>query len=248
MKISELPTLCSDLYKDQSTWKNNCKKTLFENHDKIEKLLKKSSVFDIWSACLPGNKIAEKLLPEMYIDAYSSINFSSISFYKYAYMCLRSELETGLRFLFFYHHPIEFEWWLNGSEWYFKQNKGQVWGDNYYYFYNIGKIKEFESKCRSHLRLVSEPQLMRKEYSKLSQYTHSGAQHFQTEYTRLTPTYDVAKFSQWYNIYETIQCYLNILFLFGLYNDLMPSKKEEYKKITDLTINRKYKGTVESFF
>ena len=245
-KIDDLPTLVKDMYKTQTDWRNkNYKKTLLNHSSQIENIFETFGVFDEWFSCLHNDDVAMKLLPEMYFDAYASITYSCFAMYKYAYMCLRSELETALRLIFFSNHHVEFNWWLKNTHWYMKRNPDQVWGRDYTYFTLLDKVKEFDGECEENDQLFRGSENIRRVYARLSRYIHSGADFFQTEPYRLSPNYNLGKVNQWSDMWKRVQCYINILLLLS-YIHIIKDSNDSYNKIIELSISDNYKGILRN--
>ena len=132
-----------EIVQTQNKWANKNIKETRKSHDKeLSELFHKIDVLDIWSNNLHQNIIAEKLIKEIWMDAYISILLAIRGLYKYSNICLRSELETSLRLVYFFTHPIEYNWWLNGNDWFRKQD---VWGEGYKYFEELDKVKDFDN-------------------------------------------------------------------------------------------------------
>jgi len=246
-RISDLPTETKTTHESQSKWRRkNWQKTLKEHKKDIEKLLKKISLFDIWSTRLQQNHVAIKLIPEIFMDAYISIHFSGYGLYKYAYMCLRSELEIVLRLVFFSTHPVEFKWWSDENEWYRDNVAGDVWGRGYLYFEQLDNIKEFEKSCDDKKKLFAGKKLgIRGVYKTLSKFIHSGAGHFQTRADRVSPKYDSHEFGKWYRIYEEVQTYIHIIFALGFADNFKAMNSTQRNKIFDTGMDSYYKGKLK---
>lgn len=244
-----LPELTGRMYDNQKKWQSKIyQKTLAKHFSEIESLLKKMNLFDIWSNCLQEDNVANKLIPEMYIDAYASISFACFGFYKYAYMCLRSELETALNLIFFSKHPVEFDWWLGGSDWYKELTGGShVWGKGYAYFIKLPNFKKFERKCKEHLKLFKGKGNIGKEYRRLSEFIHSGASFFQTGPERISPEYNVGKFKQWCSEWKNVQNYVNTILVIEFGDELKSINVENCKPIVNLGVEKPYRTILKEF-
>jgi len=235
MKSKKLPRLTEEMHKAYIKWSsNNFDKTLSKHSKETEKMINKISAFDLWSDCLHDNNAAKKLIPEIFWDAYMSIIFSTLSLYKYAYMCLRSQLETTLRLVYFSSHPIEFNWWQEENKWYKgKLIINRVWGKGYDYFENLEFIKLFENKCRKDMQLFANGNKLRKLYQNLSQYVHSSARSLQTAATRLSPKYKISEFNKWKKSFSDLHEYINIIFIltfFSFFKKMTNAGKNEIVK------------------
>lgn len=245
---ASLPELTGKMYDNQKKWQSKIyQKTLAKNVSEIESLLEKMNLFDIWSNCLQDN-VAKKLVPEMYIDAYTSISFACFGFYKYAYMCLRSELETALNLVFFSKHPVEFGWWLGDSDWYKEMTGGShSWGRGYAYFIKLPNFGIFEKNCKEHLRLFEGKENVGKEYRRLSEFIHSGASFFQTGPERISPEYKVGKFKQWCSEWKNVQNLVNIILAVEFKDNLKSTAGQNCEPIVNLGIEKPYRAILKGF-
>jgi len=233
-RIEDLPDLLKTTHESQDNWrKSNWEKTLKDHNDELENLLKKIDILNTWSNKLQGSKPAEKLIPEIFIDAYMSLHLACFGLYKYAHMCLRSESETVLRLVFFSTHPIEFEWWNEGNEWYIEGNKQtDVWGPGYEYFNQLKSIKDFDKLCDADKKLFSTKKTgIRGIHKKLSKFIHSGAGYLQTRVDRLSPEYDLEKFKIWIDTAKKIQEYINITLILGFPEKFKELRRSERREI-----------------
>jgi hypothetical protein len=248
-KRARLSELTGKMYDNQKKWESQIyQKTLGKHFSEIESLLGKMNLFDIWSNCLQRDGAAKKLIPEMYIDAYTSISLACFGFYKYAYMCLRSELETALNLIYFSKHPVEFAWWLQGSAWYRELTGGShSWGKSYGYFIRLPNFKKFEKKCKEHLKLFQGRANIGKEYQRLSEFIHSGASFFQTGPERISPEYNVGKFKQWCSEWNKVQSYVNIILAIEFVGELKSPDAENCKSIVNLGVGKSYHTALQDF-
>ena len=247
--VTGLPTETKTTHESQNKWRRkNWERTLKEHKQDIEVLLKKISLFDIWSNKLQHNDVAVKLIPEIFMDAYISIHFAGYGLYKYAHMCLRSELETALRLVFFSTHEVEFNLWSKGKEWYReKYNWPDVWGRGYAYFTLLDVIREFEELCDDNKELFGDKGkgAISRVHKELSKFIHSGAGHFQTRADRVSPKYDPNEFSGWHETYEKVQTYIHIILTLGLANKFKDMTPTQRNKILDIGMDSYYKTRVK---
>lgn len=250
-KKNNLKSLTKKIHESQQKWRNNnWTKTLSEHGDEIEEILEKISIFNKWENKLKSNKVAKKLFPEIFIDAFSSVHFTCFGFYKYANMCLRSELETTLRLVFFSTHPIEFKWWINGNNAYktILNPAKDVWGQGFHYFENLENVQKFEKKCIDEKKIPPTKKL-KDLYSILSQFIHSSAGYFQSSPKEFSPAYKLGEFKKWYDKFKKIQTCINTL-LALCFSDIIKEMSEssrdiiltkgigeEYKDIMKKTLN-----------
>ncbi|MHA1267872.1 MAG: hypothetical protein ACTSRS_21760 [Candidatus Helarchaeota archaeon] len=250
-RINNLKSLTRKIHKSQRKWRDkNWKKTLGKHGDEIEDILEKISVFNKWENRLKSYKVAKKLFPEIFIDAFSSVHFACFGFYKYANMCLRSELETTLRLVFFSTHPVEFKWWLEGNMVYknILNPAKDVWGQGFLYFENLENIQKFERNCDDSKKIFSAKKI-KNLYNFLSQFIHTSAGHFQSRPGKFSPVYDLKEFRNWLNRCKEVQTYINILLTLS-FSDVFKNMSEnsinviltkgvgdEYKNIIKKTLN-----------
>jgi len=247
MKISELPTLTKAMFNSQKKWsKNNWNSALEKHCSDTENLLEKINIFDIWSNALQDSEPTKKLIPEIFVDAYIAIHFACMGLYKYAYVCLRSQLETGLRLVYFSAHSIEFRWWLDGNEWYRSGLQKDVWGEGYNYFANLEFIKKFDKELGKNKTLFAS---VKNSYSKLSRYVHSSPESFQTKPGSISPKYNIGQFRIWLAMSNEILTYINVIFILSFYDKFKDFSATQQKTILEKGVgNKKYKTKLKEIF
>lgn len=229
-----LPELTKAMH--ESRWRDrNWDQTIKKHKKEIEKLLQKITVFDIWSNSLQDSEAPRWMVPEIFIDSYMSIHFACFGLYKYAHMCMRSQLETALRVIFFSTHPVEFDWWSKNIEFYRSGLRTKdVWGEGYKYFGQLENIKKFEKKCNKEKRLFEEGKRVNKIYQKLSKYVHSGPLSFQTRPDIFSPRYRLEKFKNWVKSFKEVQECINVLLVLSFpkeFKGLSKTSREKIRKI-----------------
>ncbi len=241
--IDKIPSPLKDTYIDQRKWCDmNWQEALKKHYKELNKLLEKVTLFDVWSNELRGDKVTKSLIPEIFMDAFISLHFACMGLYKYANSCLRSELETTLRLVYFSTHPVEFEWWCNGNEWY----KGRdVWGEGYMYFEQLKTLKDFDKKLPNGEKLFAR---VRKIYGILSQYVHSSKSVLQTS-LKFSPKYNTLSFKNWCSNFKEIQQSSNIIIALGFNEDFKKMRKNHQEKIIKIgLIDRNYKKSLKDIF
>ena len=235
---NKLPDKTKSMFESHQKWSNNnLKETLKNHHREIEKLLQKIEVFDIWKNILQEKYKNEVglLIPEIFMDSYNSIHFACLGLYKQANVCLRAQIETALRMVYFSTHPVEFKWWHAGEDWYIK--KGDVWGERYEYFKRLEDVKNFEKKCKENNYEASLFNKINDLYKKLSKYVHSGVASFQTTPERYSPNYKISEFKRWMSNFKMIQKYSNTILILGFAeefkNTSLTRKKRILKELED---------------
>ena len=238
--ILNLPPNTKTMYESQEKWRTKASEdTLSAHKDEIEDSLEKANLFDIWSNSLQGSEAARRLIPEIFMDGYMSIHFACYGLYKYANICLRSQLETTLRLIYFSTHPVEFEWWRVGNEWYRAGLRTRdVWGEGYGYFEQLEKVKKFEETCDEGQRLFQHARKVTKIYQTLSTYVHSGVFSLQTKPDQFSPRYKIDEFCKWMSNFKEIQGYIHTLLVLGF--------SKEFKKMSQVNQETVVRVGIES--
>ena len=240
--VPDLPPNIKTMCNSEEKWRGKAlQDTIAAHNEDIEKLLEKANLFDIWSNQLQDSDAAKRLIPEVFMDAYTSIHFSCYGLYKYAHICLRSQLETSLRLIYFSTHPVEFQWWLVGNEWYRAGLRTrEVWGEGYGYFEQLPRIKRFEEICDEANRLFQNARKVPKIYQTLSTYVHSGVFSFQTKSDLFSPTYRIEEFYKWHSNFAEVQSYINILLALGFEDRFCKMTKANKEKIINIGVESAY--------
>jgi len=249
-KLPSLPTNLTIMHESQEKWRKKAwEKTLTKHKDELEEMIEKIRLFDIWSNSLQNIEAAKKLIPEIFMDGYISIHFSCYGLYKYANSCLRSQLETTLRLIYFSTHPIEFDWWGSGNEWYRNGlRKRDVWGDGYQYFQELTRVKEFERKCGQGENLFRDGGRVSRIYGKLSAYVHSGIFSFQTKSDEFSPQYKIAQFKLWLSNFNEVQEYIHILLTLSFLDEFKNMRMREKETILQAAIRTDYQAKLKEMF
>jgi len=235
---NRLLELTKIMYEIQQKWSDkNCKETLRIHHREIEKLLQKTQVFATWKSKVANKyKVAKELIPEIFMDAYISIPFACMGLYKQANVCLRAQLETALRLVYFSTHPVEFKWWYEGSAWYLEAKSKDVWGIEYKYFRQLEEVKNFEKA--SNFGLFDN---IKNFYKVLSKYVHGGVASFQTSPNRISPKYIKGEFNKWVANFRKVQKYVNTVLILGFSETFKASGADIQRKILKVVENDKCK-------
>lgn len=241
MKIfnkDRLPELTKIMYAiQQKGIDKNCEETLRIHFREVEKFLQKTQIFTVWKDRLKNKYgVAKELVPEIFMDAYISILFACMGLYKQANICLRVQLETALRLVYFSTHPVEFKWWYEGSEWYLEDKSKDVWGVEYKYFRQLEELKNFEKV--SNFGLFAK---IKKFYKVLSKYVHGGAASFQTRPDRISPKYVIKDFNKWIGNFKKIQSYVNTVLILGFAETFKVSGTDIHRRILKIIENDKCK-------
>jgi len=241
-EIGNLQPHTRGMHEHQNRWRNKVwQKTLANHGIQIEDSLKKLDVLSIWSTRFDTVTSAQELIPETWMDGYVSLTFAGMGLHKYANMSLRSSLETALRFVYFSNHPIEFNWWKNGSRWYINDGFTHVWGKKFKYFSNLSSFKEFEEVCAKHKKLFGKSQLsIQGLYRRLSESIHTRAGQLQTSETSFSPVYERKKFHQWFVLFRNTQTCINIVFALFAKDSFKEMSAEDKKSILDIGVGSYY--------
>lgn len=231
INVNNLSRLLKEVHNAQKMWKKqNYEESVIEFKDEIEKILEVLNFYGKWKSKFQGENIAEKMMPEIFMDGLTSLHFALLGLYKYANMVLRSQLETALRLIYFMDHPREYEWWLDGNEWYKGVRQTYVWGEDFSYFKQIGKINKFDKECEAKKKIFSGSgsgktgDLLKEIYGNLSKSIHTSAQHFQTSIGRFSPKYSKPKMEEWIKSCMDLQCYILV--------SMILSFPDEFKKMS----------------
>jgi hypothetical protein len=230
------------MYVSQQKWGEKNWKDALKIHARrdIEDLLEKINVFDLWGDMLiQKHTVAKYLIPEIFTDSYLSIHFACMGLYKQANVCLRAQLETALRLVYFSTHPVEFGWWFTGKDDFFK--KKDVWSEDFYYFRRLVEIEEFQQKCKENGDAINVFSEVGQLYSKLSRYVHSSVSSFQTSPQRFTPKYKKAEFGKWLKCFKETQKYICLVLILGFANDFKTASLPVKKRILKVTEENKIK-------
>lgn len=226
---NNLPDLTKSMYVAQQNWsEQNWKDTLLKHSKEVEELFEKIKVYDLWENILRDThgSISNDLIPEIRMDAILSVHFACMGLYKQANVCLRAQLETALRLVYFSTHPIEFKWWRNDNEWYLGLGGKDVWGKGYEYFYQLDEVKAFEKASNQKFF-----DAISKIYKVLSKYVHSGVPSFQTTQFRLSPKYKIDSYKKWGGNFKEVQDYINTLFSLGFSVEFKAQNAINQKKV-----------------
>ncbi len=238
------------MHESQEKWVvENWNNTLANYTEDVEKLVNMTELFNIWATKLQSISSADKFIPEIFMDSYISIHFAGYGLYKYAHACLRSQLESALRLVYFSKHEVEYGWWSEGSTW-FKDNKlADVWGRGHDYFRELRTVKDFKKECPDAPELFGNKMRIAKLYSELSQFIHSGAGQFQTEVGKVSPAYEMEKFHRWNGMFKKVQECIHVALALGFPDEFKNMGETDRSKITNSGIsNSSFRQALDKFF
>lgn len=235
MELDNLSPEVRVMYETFDSWNESNWESTLSNHDEeMKNLLVKLNLFSIWTDTLSDIDAAAKLLPEIFYDAYMAIHFAAMGSYRYANMCLRSELETTLRLVFFSTHPVEFKWWGAGKDMFEITGKNHVWGKDYNYFTHLEKVSEFNLKCRDSEKLFIK---VKKSYKNLSSYVHTSSRAFQTSPGSISPKYNIGLFRGLKSEFIDIQNYIHIILILAFFDEFKNSSGPNQNDIIEYGID-----------
>lgn len=245
--VKNLPTNLKTMYESEKKWRTKAwEESLSKHKDELERMLEKVNLLDIWADGLHSSEASRQFVPEIFMDAHISVHFACCGLYKYANSCLRSQLETALRLIYFATHPVELNWWRSGNESYRSglANK-DVWGEGYKYFQELENVKQFESECKKGLKFFSDGKRVSNIYKKLSTYVHSGTFSFQTKPDEFSPRYKTTDFKRWGNYFNEVQEYINTLLILGFLEEFKQIREGDRNKILDIGVSVTYRAFVK---
>lgn len=240
-RVDRLPPLARSMFESQLNWGDKNWKDTFRSHAReVNGLLDDISIFDLWKKTL-GNKygkIGQELLPEIFMDAYVSVHFACMGLYKQGHVCLRAELETALRLVYFAVHPVEYSWWCSGKD-YFK--KRDVWAEDYRYYRQLDEVQKFQQTCKQDGHKVNVLDGVKDLYGKLSQYVHTGRTTFLTTPDRFAPKYREPEFRKWLKAFRETQKHISVILVLGFHEDFKGIALPMQKRILKSTHEEKIK-------
>jgi hypothetical protein len=238
------------MHESQEKWVvENWNNTLVNHTEDVEKLVNMTELFNIWTNILLSLRIADRFIPEIFMDSYISIHFAGYGLYKYAHTCLRSQLESTLRLIYFSKHEVEYGWWSEGSMWFRDNKMADVWGRGYGYFRNLRVVKDFNKECPEGVELFGSNLGLGKLHRDLSQFIHSGADHFQTGVEKVSPAYETEKFHRWKVFFKKVQESIHVALALGFPDEFKKMGETDRSKITNSAIgNSSYKQALDKLF
>lgn len=242
--IDKLPERTRSIYESQIKWGEACwKNTLKEEGKDIEILLQGIELFDIWERFLKGKfkGVDSKFIPEIFMDAYLSINFTCMGLYKQSNASMRLQLESVLRLIYFSQHPVEFKWWSREDN-YFK--KKDVWADGFDYFKRLEEYRNFVGKCKNNNCGINFFTKVGSLYGKLSTFVHGGPTSFQTSGGNFSPKYKKADFNKWKATFIDLECYIHIMLILGFPDEFKGMPESDQRKILKSIRNIKFKKSI----
>ena len=243
-----LPEMLKAMIQSQHKWLGVTQNTTLAKHKRrIENMLVKMNLLDLWSNRLGSTDVARKLIPEIYTDGIVSIHLATFGLYKYANSCLRSQLENTLRLVYFFTHQVEFGWWSKGDEWYVSgiRNK-DVWGEGYKYFEELESIKKFEKLCGNRPGLFKGDRNVRALHKSLSKHVHSAAYFLQTRSHRISPSYRMDEFSIWASNADRAFEHINELLAVGLLEEFKAMNDPDRERILRVAVGKPHRDILKS--
>ncbi len=242
--ITKMSELTRNMFQIQQSWiGKNCKETLRIHYREVEELLQQTQILVFWKNHSQRQDVfLKELIPEIFMDAYISVSFACFGLYKQANVCLRGQLETALRLVYFSTHPVEYSWWKKGSEWFLEAQSKDVWGKEYQYFRQLDSLKGFETS--SGINVMNDIKAF---YKKLSKFVHGGATSFQTRPNRISPEYLRKEFNEWKDCFTEVQKFVNAILILGFSNTFKNMTEKEKRGILKALHDQKYKAGIKKY-
>jgi len=234
------------IYESFKKWSEKNWKDTIEKHSKeIEEFFMKLNSLDIWSNLLQDIDSNRNLIPELFLDSYMGLIFACQGLYKYAFICLRSQLEITLRVIYFSNHPIEYGWWLEGRRWYLKKGM-DVWGEEFNYFRRLKSISDFNSELpNENNNIINDIQ---NSYKRLSKYVHGSPHTFQSKDSMISPFYSIEAFKFWMSKSIEMLEYINLLFILGFEDKFHTLPDQQKNKIFDFIKSSRYNEAISKIY
>lgn len=236
------------LYDSFKKWSDkNWKESLSNQSIKIDEYIDKLSTLDIWSNQLRKTKSSKLLITELFFDSYAGLLFACQGLYKYAFICLRSQLEITFRIIYFSTHSVEYSWWSKGSQW-FLEKGNHVWGKGFHsYFGKLDSIEEFNLKLpNQNMDILNNIKII---YSELSKYVHSSPHTLQSKDSKISPEYSCQQHQFWLSRASNLMNYINLFFILGFEKEFDGLSKQHKLKILDSCFNNSdFKSIIEEKF
>jgi len=152
-----------------------------------------------WNLQLDKDGNFENLLAELLTDIRNSFILACIGAYRPAITFLRSILELTLQFIYYYHHPVEYKWWRDGS-------------------HHIGfkELVEYVQKITAFKQLIKSDvtERLRKQYKDLSKFVHAeDVWHTQSQGKFDILRFNKANLGRWRTHYKRTLSLCNLLLI-----------------------------------
>lgn len=178
------------------------------NHSRsslIEQCYFKAISFPSWRKILStkGKLKSQEIFDEMQSDLTASIVSAVFGNYKLALMSIRSFIELSNLFSYYYNHPIEYQWWLDGE-----------------HIIKFTDLQQNYFNKYSQLRSYKINENISIEWKKMSKYIHAEFKHMQSSSELpFLPVYQSSKLGQWLNHFNKATKYVN-QFFYIVFKDL----------------------------
>ena len=215
-----------DLDKNRRRLTKNLNSTVKSFKSDLESMMESIQSISHWSNALQDTN-SLGLVNEIFMDAYMSVNFSSMGLYKYANTALRSALENSLNWVYFSNHPIEFGWWKNGEEW-FLGIGGHPWGRGYDYF----KLLIADTRADPIFDKGKSSTSVAGIYSELSKSSHSNSLKMQTSVEELSPTYDPKRFLEFRDTIRNVLSLVNAIMILAFQKEFKKMNQHDKRGVT----------------
>lgn len=149
---------------------------------------------------IPKNRSYANILNEIVSDINSSSFLAFCGQYRIAMQCLRSCLELCLNFIFYFDHPVEFQWWQEGK-----------------YELKFKRLVDYLSRLNNYeifRREYSFDEKLLIKYNILSKFIHgSQLEEIRKEGLYSEVRFDEGCFNRWLENFKEISLYCNLLFI-----------------------------------
>ncbi|MEQ8756939.1 MAG: hypothetical protein RID09_25920 [Coleofasciculus sp. G1-WW12-02] len=180
----------------------------------IEQGYCKATSFSSWRQILliDNGANCHEIYNEIQSDLSASISSAITGNYRLALMSIRSFIELSNLFAYYYHHPVEYDWWLE---------------DNH-----VIKFSELNEKYFKRYKQLEEYKIntnIYREWKKVSKYVHAEYKSYMQSSDTLPflPQYQKEKLGQWITHFKAANLWINKLF----YIIFQKLYFEAYKKI-----------------
>jgi len=139
----------------------------------------------------------QEIYDEIQSDLTTSIMSAVTGNYRLALMSIRSFIELSTLFVYYYNHPIEYQWWSN---------------DNHIIKFSELHSNYFNKYNQLNSNKINETLLQ--EWKRMSKYIHAEFKHYMqsSEDLPFLPMYQKGKLGQWINHFCKITKYVNRFF------------------------------------
>lgn len=199
-----LPRIAEEMLQVSKHMSSNFESCVMQNSEDFAKIHLELNALDTWVQYIKNNKEIEAadVLQEATWDLFSSIYSASNGLYRAAFISIRSALELGISFLYFYDHNYDFLlWkkdmydvkWANLNDPTGSEKKDAIVSKYYVNFFCPELNDKATTFCDSIVRL----------YRKSSQYVH-GKYNYMHTINSSQITFDQRQFDEWKRTFHEV--------------------------------------------